>query len=169
VAPDVPPGPPAAATAAAPLTAAPASTAEALPAAAQVVMTPPVSEFRVGAGPYTVPISITGVSRVSVLTVTMTFNPTLLRVRSVQEGSFLRQGGAAVAFTQQVDAAQGRLDITMTRTGDQTGASGAGLLAAVLFDAVAPGVAPLAMSGVATTPQGQPIPLSFAPVPVTIR
>jgi type II secretory pathway component GspD/PulD (secretin) len=167
IAPDVPPATPDAATAPAP--AAPAAAAEALPAAAQVVMTPPVSEFRVGAGPYTVPISITGVSRVSVLTVTMTFNPTLLRVRSVQEGSFLRQGGAAVAFTQQVDAAQGRLDITMTRTGDQTGASGAGLLAAVLFDAVAPGVAPLAMSGVATTPQGQPIPLSFAPVPVTIR
>ena len=136
---------------------------------AQVVMNLPVSDFRVGAGPYTVPISVTGVSRLSVLSLTVTFNPTLLRVRSVQEGSFLRQGGVAVAFTQQVDPTTGRLDITMTRTGDQTGASGSGLLAAVLFDAVAPGSAPLNMSGVATTAQGQPVPLSFAPVTVGIK
>jgi hypothetical protein len=87
----------------------------------------------------------------------------------VQEGSFLRQGGVPVAFTQQVDAAAGRLDISMTRTGDMTGASGAGLLAAVLFEPVAPGTATLALSGVATSPQGQPVGLTMNAVSVIVR
>jgi general secretion pathway protein D len=162
------PGPPAEDVSTPP--AAPPPPAAPVPTAgAEVVLTLPASEFRVGAGPYTVPVSVVGVSRLSVLSLTVTFNPAVVRVRSVQEGSFLRQGGVPVTFTQQVDAATGRLDISMTRTGDATGASGAGLLAAVLFEPVAPGTATLAVSGVATTPQGQPIALSTNTVPVIVR
>ncbi len=61
----------------------------------------------------------------------------MLRVRTVQEGSFLRSGGANVTFSQQVDG--GRIDITISRGADATGVSGTGLLAAMLFDAIAPG------------------------------
>ena len=43
----------------------------------------------------------------------------------------MRQGGLAATFTQQVDAATGRIDITITRNQDVTGASGSGLLAAI--------------------------------------
>ena len=45
----------------------------------------------------------------------------------------MRQGGVAAQFVQQVDATAGRVDVTLTRTGDATGASGAGLVAAILF------------------------------------
>ena len=100
---------------------------------AQVIVTPPGTTFRVGGGPYTVPISITNASRLSTITLTLTFDPTLLRVRAVQEGSFMRSGGANATFTQQ--AAPGRVDITITRGADATGASGTGLLGAMLFDA----------------------------------
>ena len=51
----------------------------------------------------------------------------------------MRQGGVTASFTPRIDAATGRVDIAITRAGDQTGASGAGLLAALIFDAVAPG------------------------------
>jgi hypothetical protein len=129
----------------------------------------PTPEFRVGAGPYTVPISINNVSRASVVSLSLTFNPAVIRVRTVQEGSFLRQGGVAVTFTQQVDPAAGRLDITMTRTGDATGASGAGLLAAVLLEPMSAGSSTLALSGIATTPQGEPVPLTFTPATVTVK
>jgi hypothetical protein len=129
----------------------------------------PTTEFQVGAGPYTVPISINGVSQLSVISLSLTFDPAILRVRSVQEGGFLRQGGVSVTFTQQVDPAAGRLDITMTRTGDATGASGSGLLAAVLFDPVAAGSVTLALSGVGTNPQGQPVPLTLAPATVVVK
>ena len=136
----------------------------------QVLLTPPGPEFRVGAGPYTVPVSITGASQVSSVTLTVTFNPATLRVRAVQEGSFMRTGGAAAAFTQQVDAATGRVDIAIIRTSDQTGVAGTGLLAAIVFDAVGGGTANLAVTGAATDPRGAPMPLQFGGVSaVTVR
>ena len=46
----------------------------------------------------------------------------------------------------------GRVDITITRTGDTVGASGAGMLAAMVFDAVAAGTSPITVSGAATAP-----------------
>jgi general secretion pathway protein D len=136
---------------------------------AQILLTPPGTEFRVGGGPYTVPVSITNASRVSSVTVTITFNPAALRVRSVQEGSFMRSGGASATFTQQVDATSGRIDIAVTRTNDTTGASGAGLVAAILFDAVAAGAGNLSATGMATGPGGAPIPVTVSPVTVTVR
>src|SRR5688572_660398 len=58
----------------APPVAAPAATAP--PATGgQIVVTPPGPDFRVGAGPYTVPISIMGASQLSGVSLTLTFNP----------------------------------------------------------------------------------------------
>ncbi len=136
---------------------------------AQVILTVPGTTFQVAGGPYTVPVSINNASRVSVMTLTITFNPKVLRVRNVQDGTFMRQGGVATTFTPQIDAASGRVDIAITRTGDQVGASGAGLLAALLFDAVGPGSAVITASGVASTPEGGPLPIQFSPVTVTVR
>ena len=115
------------------------------------------------------PVSINNASRLSVLTLTITYNPAVLRVRTVQDGTFMRQGGITASFTPRIDNASGRVDIAMSRAGDQTGASGAGLLAALLFDAVAPGNAVINVSGVANTPEGTPVQLAFSPVTVTVR
>ena len=140
------------------------------PIGGQILLSPPGPEFRVGGGPYTVPLSITGASQVSSLSLTITFNPAVLRVRSVQEGSFMRTGGAEVTFAQQVDAATGRVDIVIVRPADPTGVAGTGLLGAVLFDAVGGGPANLTVTGTATGPRGAPVPLQFGPTPgVTVR
>jgi hypothetical protein len=136
--------------------------------AAQVFMTPPGAVFRVGGGPYTIPISISDVSRLSTITLTILFDPALLRVRTVQEGSFMRSGGASASFTQQTST-PGRVDITITRASDATGASGAGLLAAILFDAVAPGNAILTLSGAGTGPGGTPMGITFRPVTIIVQ
>jgi len=137
--------------------------------AAQVIVTPPGTEFRVAGGPYTVPVSINNVSRVSMMTLTVTYNPNVLRVRTAQDGTFMRQGSVATTFTPRIDAATGRVDIAITRTADQAGASGAGLLAALVIDAVGPGGSVIQVSGVASTPEGAPINLQFNPVTVTVR
>jgi general secretion pathway protein D len=134
---------------------------------AQVILSPPSTTFRVGGGPYTIPISVTDASRLSTVTLTLIFDPARLRVRSVQEGSFMRAGGANVTFTQQVNG--NRIDITLVRSADATGASGTGLLAAVLFDAIAPGSATLSLSGTGTGPGAVAMGLRFAPVTVTIQ
>ncbi len=145
--------------------AAPTTTAS----APQVSVTTPGPEFRVGGGPYTVPIAISNASRLSLMSVTLTYNPALVRVRSVQEGPFFRQGGVAQTFNHQIDATAGRVDISVTRTGDQTGASGTGLLAALVFDAVAPGTASFSIAGVSAQPDGRTVPVTFIPATVTVR
>jgi len=48
------------------------------------------------------------------------------------------------------------------------GATGAGTLAAVVFDAVSPGAVGFRVSGVASGPGGS-IPLQFAPATVTVK
>jgi hypothetical protein len=134
---------------------------------AQVLISVPGSTFRVGGGPYTVPLLITDAARVSTVTLTLIFDPQKLRVRSVQEGSFLRAGGVPVTFSQNVSG--NRIDITLARSADATGASGTGVLAAVLFDAIAPGAATLTLSGTATGPGGVAMGLRFTPVTVTVQ
>ncbi len=116
------------------------------------------------------PISITGASQISSVSLTVTYNPAVLRVRVAQEGPFLRSGGVQASFTQQGDASAGRLDIAIVRPGDVTGVAGTGLLAALLFETVGPGPANLTVNGSASAPGGTPVALQFAPVPtVTVR
>jgi hypothetical protein len=103
------------------------------------------------------------------MTLTITYNATLLRVRAVQEGSFMRQGGITPTFTQQVDAASGRIDIVMTRPNDQTGAIGTGLLASVLFEPVAAGTATLNVSGTGSIVGGGSASLVFTPASVVVK
>jgi len=134
---------------------------------AQVIVSPPAGVLRVGQGPYNIPISITGAQRLSTVTLTLTFDNRFLRVRTVQEGSFLRSGGANVTFSQQVNG--NRIDITISRGADATGVSGTGLLAAILFDAIAPGTGTLTLSGSATGPGNTAMGLQFRPVTVTVQ
>jgi hypothetical protein len=134
---------------------------------AQVILSPPSTDFRVGGGPYTVPISVVGATRLSTITLTLTFDPSKLRVRMVQEGSFMRTGGVAATFNQQVNG--GRIDITISRGADSTGANGTGVLAAVLFDAIAPGSVALTTSGAGTGPGGTTMGLQFRPVTITVQ
>jgi general secretion pathway protein D len=144
---------------------APAAAAE---STARVTLSPP-SEMRVGGGPYTVPISISGASRLSAVTISITFNPALLRVRTVSEGTFMRQGNVTPTFTQQVDAAAGRIDIAIVRAGDQVGVSTAGLLAAVLFEPLAAGTGSLTITGSGTLASGGPASIEFQPAGVVVK
>jgi general secretion pathway protein D len=134
---------------------------------AQVLISPPGTTFRVGQGPYTVPLSILGASRLTTITLTLTYDATLLRVRTVQEGSFMRSGGANATFLSQ--PSPGRVDVTITRADDATGASGTGLLAAVVFDAIAPGSATLTLNGTGTGPGSTAMGLQFRPVTITVQ
>jgi general secretion pathway protein D len=135
----------------------------------QVSVTAPAGEVRAGAGPYLVPIYVSSVSRASTVTLTVTYNPAVLRMRTVQEGSFLRQGGINVVFTPNTDAAIGRVDLAFVRTGDKVGASGSGLLAALQFDAVGSGTSQLTINGVLANPTGGTMQVQFVPASVTVR
>jgi len=142
--------------------------ADPLPAA-RVLVIPPGAQFRVGGGSYTVSVSISGASQLSTVSLTVTFDPSVLRVRTVQEGGFMRLGGAQARFTQQVDAEAGLIRFTSTRDDYITGAAGAGFLAAVSFDTVGPGSVTLDVNVTAATPGGDPLTLEFSTSRVTVQ
>jgi general secretion pathway protein D len=125
--------------------------------------------MRVGSGPYTIPVSIAGASRLSTVTISITYNPTLVRIRNVQEGTFMRQGGGSPVFNSQIDEKSGRIDIVVTRPGDKTGASTSGLLAALLVEPLAAGTGSLGLSGSASIPGGDAAALQFMPAGITVR
>ena len=127
------------------------------------------TKVTLGSDGYTVPISITGASQLSTLSLSLTFDPEVLRVSTIDEGSFMQQGSASVTFAQDVNPERGRIDLALTRTGDQTGAAGAGLVASVVFEPVAEGASILSPSGLGLTPTGAPLALSFEPTTVTVR
>lgn len=152
-----------------PATPSPGAGTQPLPSApARITLSPP-SEMRVGSGPYTVPIAIAGADRLSTLTLSITYNPALIRVRNVQEGTFMRQGGVTPAFSSQVDDKSGRIDIVITRPGDKTGASTSGLLAALLIEPIVAGTGSLGLTGSASLPGGGSAALQFLPAGVTVR
>ena len=160
--------PPPAAPPAQAMPAPPATTAKAEDKT-QVVVGAPTTPLMVAGGPYTVPIAITGASRLSTVSLSVTFNPRVLRVRLPQEGDFMRKGGAKVTFTHKIDEASGRIDLTLTRAGDTVGASGDGVVVGIIFDAIGAGTSTLTVAGVATAPGGTAVPLQFVPATVTVR
>jgi general secretion pathway protein D len=131
----------------------------------QIVISVPGPEFRLGGGPYLVPVSITGASQLSGVTLTVTYNPAVIRLVNVQEGSFMRAGGVGASFSQQPDPVSGRVDIAIVRRGDVTGVAGTGLLAGLLFEPVAAGPANLTVTGSASGPNGGAVSLQFSGVP----
>jgi type II secretory pathway component GspD/PulD (secretin) len=131
----------------------------------EVLLSLPAVDFVAGGGPYTAPITLSGADRVGALSLTLTYNPSVLRVRGIQEGTFMRAGGVDAAFTPQLDATAGRIDIAAVRPGDTSGAAGTGMVAAVLFEAIAPGPIDLRITGMGSAPDGEDLALRFASVP----
>jgi general secretion pathway protein D len=140
---------------------------------AQVVLTPPGTVFQMADGARPVPIQISGVAQLGSITLTLTYNPSVLKAEAATLGDVMKQGGATPAFTPKIDAAAGRVDILIARTGDGTGATVPvgipALLAAVNFVPVAPGSTPITLSGIAMTPGGKPISLQLVSTTVTVK
>jgi hypothetical protein len=155
-----------------PVPSAPAAPPPAQPPAggAQVAAVPPGTQFDAGKS-YAVPLAVSGVSQLGTMTLTVSYNPAVLRVTKVDEGTFLKQGGVATTFTPTIDAQGGRVTLVISRPATAaTGASGDGILAMLTFEAVAPGSSAIALAGSAGGPGGQPaVALRFAPVTITVK
>ena len=137
---------------------------------AQIKIVPAAgTQVTLGSGSYTVPISISGASQLSTLSLSLTFDPKVLRVSTIEEGSFMKQGSVDVTFAQDVNPETGRVDLALTRMSDRAGAAGSGLVARVLFEPVAQGVSILSTSGLGLTLTGTPLMLSFEPTTVSVR
>jgi general secretion pathway protein D len=137
---------------------------------AQVVVTAPTQQaLSVGGVPATVPIVATGVSGLSAISLTITYDPAVVRAVSVAQGTFMQQAGGPPTFTQKIDAEKGRIDIAISRTGDQAGVSGTGLLAGIVFQPIKAGTSQIGVTVVATNAQGQPIAIQPVPATLTVK
>lgn len=136
---------------------------------ARVVVTPPGTGFQMGGQPYNVPITVTNASQMASVTMTLQYNPAVLRATVVNEGNVMRGDGATTSFVPKIDATTGRIDIAITRPGDKVGATGNGLLATVVFEAIGAGQSQIAVSGVALNAAGQQVPLQLVPATVTVK
>jgi hypothetical protein len=92
----------------------------------------------------------------------------MLKAVSTAEGNFMKQGSVQTVYQPKIDPLLGRVDITITRPGD-AGASGTGLLASINFEAVGAGVSQIRLAAVAISADGKPIPITVAPVTVTVK
>jgi len=148
----------------------PLISASAPPAAGmRVAVTAPTAPMQMGGQPYVVPLTVSSASGVSSLTMSVTYNPAVLRATVVNEGSLMRADGAATSFVPRIDANTGRIDIAITRPGDKTGAAGNGPLASIVFEAIGAGSSQIAVSGMAMNAAGGAVPVQFVPAAVTVR
>lgn len=137
--------------------------------AARIAVTPPGTELQMGGPAYNVPLTIANASQLSSLTLTITFNPAVLRATMASEGNIMRADGAPTTFVPKIDADTGRIDLVITRPGDKVGASGSGLLGSLVFEAIGAGQSQIALAGVGLGPSGQQVALQFQPVSVTVK
>jgi general secretion pathway protein D len=138
------------------------------PPPAAIVLTTPQTPLQVGGAAYTTTLSATQVSQLGTVTVTLTYDPKMLKAVSTAEGNFMKQGSVQTVYQPKIDPLLGRVDITITRPGD-AGASGTGLLASINFEAVGAGVSQIRLAAVAISADGKPIPITVAPVTVTVK
>ena len=154
--------------------AAPAAPAAPAPSGSvRVVMTAPTAgpdgTLAANGGPYTIPITIAGAPAVSTISLTITYNPAVVRAPTVTQGSFMMQGGVTPTFIPSVDAQAGRIDIAITRGSGQGGASNSGLLAAIAFMTGTAGTTDFTVTGVAASATGQPLPVEITPTKIVVK
>jgi general secretion pathway protein D len=85
----------------------------------------------------------------------LAFDPQALQVVGVQEGTFFKQAGGNTNFSQRIDAAQGKVFVTVVRqnaAGSDAGVNGAGTLATVTFKAIKAGDARLQLLSASPEP-----------------
>ena len=86
--------------------------------------------------PLTVQLMVLSDEPLASVPLTVTFDPRVLQVMSVQEGDFLRQGGVPATFSSRVDSS-GLVAISAARSGG-TGATGSGSLATLTLRPLLP-------------------------------
>jgi general secretion pathway protein D len=108
-------------------------------------------EFRVS-------IVIQSAEEISSMTLNLSFNPQVLELKQVVQGSISTRLGENVPFLQNIDNASGTCTIGLSSTDVARGFKGSGRLASLVFESIAKGDSPLSFSSVtANGPTGAAI------------
>ncbi len=121
-------------------------------------------------GTFAVNLQISGAQNVYSVPVQLNYNPAMLTLVNVSNGTFLSQDGQAVALMHREDETVGQLTITASRPPGAGGVSGQGTVVTITFQAKENGQTPLTITrGGARDPGQQPITVNGAQASVTIQ
>jgi len=119
---------------------------------------------------FAVNVVLTGAQNAYSVPLQVSYDPKVLQVVNVSNGTFLSQDGQAVALVHRDDDTTGTLQITATRPPGASGVSGQGTVVTVTFMAKAPGQSTLTISKGGTRDPGmQPTLVAGATASVTIQ
>jgi general secretion pathway protein D len=119
---------------------------------------------------FTVNVMMTGAQNVYSVPLQLTYDPKLLQVVNVSNGSLLSQDGQIVTVTHREDDSTGTMQVMATRPPGANGVSGQGPVLTLTFMAKAPGQSSLAIArGGAKDPAMQALPVNGAAATVTIQ
>ena len=130
---------------------------------------PPTIQVKKG-DTFPVNLVISGAQNVYSVPVQLNYNPNLLQLVNVSNGSFLSQDGQVVTLVHREDESLGQSQITVSRPTGAGGVSGQGTVATITFVAKASGQTPLTITrGGARDPGLQPITVNGAQASVTVQ
>ncbi len=138
-------------------------------AQASFAFDPPASTQHVGST-FTVNVLLNGAQNVYSVPLQLSYDPKLLQVANVSNGTLLSQDGQAVALVHRDDDSTGTLQVTATRPPGASGISGQGAVVTLTFMAKSPGQGSLTIArGGARDPAMQALPVAGATATITIQ
>jgi len=104
------------------------------------------------------------------MSVNLSFNPSVVKLKQIQKGSFADQAGKEAPFLQNIDSSSGMCTIGFSSPDVSRGFRGSGRLATLVFDAVAEGESTISFSSVsASAPSGKAISFETQDARVRVR
>lgn len=130
---------------------------------------PPTIQAKKG-DTFAVNLLISGAQNVYSVPVQLNYDPSLLQLVNVSNGSFLSQDGQVVTLVHREDESLGQSQITVSRPSGAAGVSGQGTVVTVTFVAKSSGQTPLTITrGGARDPGLQAITVNGAQASVTVQ
>jgi len=130
---------------------------------------PPTLDQAVGST-FTVNVNLAGGQNVSSVPLQITYNPRVLQVLNVSNGTLLAQDGQAPSLVNRDDSLTGILTLTAERPPQAPGVSGDGSVFTITFQARAPGQSTLSINRAnIKSPTGQMTPASGSQAIVTVH
>lgn len=119
---------------------------------------------------FSINVTLSGAQNVYSVPLQVSYDPKILQVVNVSNGTLLSQDGQAVALVHRDDDQTGALQITATRPPGASGISGQGPVVTLTFLAKSPGQSSITISkGGAKDPNLQSIPVNGAVANITVQ
>jgi general secretion pathway protein D len=110
----------------------------------KLAITPAAAEVKLGST-ITLTVAVENATDLFTAPLRVKFDPKLLRLNDVQRGTLLSGDGQNVIFTRNIQNDVGEASVVLNRLPGSSGISGAGSLVTLVFQAIAPGAASVAV------------------------